>query len=111
MYFDGKGTRQNYNEALKWFMKTANFSDDSEFMLGLMHYYGKGVRQDYSKAFEWYMRSAKQDNEIAQLNIGKMYLEGKGVRQSKIEAKEWFGKACDNGDQDGCDNYRMLNQR
>lgn len=39
-----------------------------------------------------------------------MYGEGKGVRQSHTIAKEWFGKACDNGDQGGCDAYKTLNE-
>jgi len=38
-----------------------------------------------------------------------MYYKGKGVRKNMDIAKELFGKACDNGDQDGCDNYRILN--
>jgi len=37
------------------------------------------------------------------------YLYGQGVIQNKAIAKEWFGKACDSGDQDGCDRYRELN--
>jgi hypothetical protein len=27
-----------------------------------------------------------------------------------VIAKEWYGQACDNGSQQGCDNYRELNQ-
>ena len=40
-----------------------------------------------------------------------MYENGEGVRQNIFEAKEWYGKACDNGDQDGCDAYARLNSR
>lgn len=32
------------------------------------------------------------------------------VRQDKRQAKEWFGKACDNGHQAGCEEYRKLNE-
>ena len=41
--------------------------------------------------------------------IGALYFDGKGLRQNKATAKEWFGKACDNGSQIGCDEYRKLN--
>jgi len=40
-----------------------------------------------------------------------MYHNGEGVRQNINTAKEWFGKSCDNGEQLGCDKYRILNQR
>ena len=40
-----------------------------------------------------------------------MYVKGKGVRQDGRTAKEWFGKACDNGEQNGCDAYRELNEK
>lgn len=46
----------------------------------------------------------------AQFFLGVMYANGRGVRQNKITAKEWYGKACDNGNQKGCDAYRELNE-
>lgn len=76
-----------------------------------MHVDGHGVRQDYKQAFNWYAKAAAQNNAKAQYNIAGLYYNGWGVRQSYSLAKEWFGKACDNGGQDGCDEYRKLNQR
>jgi len=40
-----------------------------------------------------------------------IYKNGLGVRQDLGIAKEWYGKACDNGEQEGCDEYRKLNER
>ena len=40
-----------------------------------------------------------------------MYGNGEGVRQDYKKAKEWFGKACDNGSQVGCDEYKKLNEK
>jgi TPR repeat protein len=40
-----------------------------------------------------------------------LYAEGKGVKQDYVEVKELFGKACDLGDQGGCDGYRELNEQ
>ena len=79
--------------------------------LGLMYTQGEGVRQDYTKARQWYEKAANQGKASAQYNLGVMYYEGEGVRQNIATAKEFFGKACDNGFQEGCDNYRKLNQR
>ncbi|MDF3111835.1 sel1 repeat family protein, partial [Haemophilus influenzae] len=33
-----------------------------------------------------------------------------GVQVNKSLAKEWFGKACDNGEQVGCEYYGKLNR-
>ena len=76
-----------------------------------MYYKGEGIRQDYEKAFYWYEKSANQGLAMAQNNLGAMYYNGRGVRQNKKVAKEYFGKACDNGYQDGCNNYRILNEQ
>ncbi|WP_334083235.1 SEL1-like repeat protein [Helicobacter typhlonius] len=38
--------------------------------------------------------------------MGVFYTYGKGVRQDKAKARELFGKACDMGNQKGCDNYK-----
>ena len=40
-----------------------------------------------------------------------MYDNGYGPKQDKRVAKQWFGKACDGGDQMGCENYKILNQQ
>ena len=84
---------------------------EAQFNLGLIYDNGEGVQQDYSKAAQWYEKAANQGYASAQSNLGVMYYNGKGVRQNTATAKEWFGKACDNGNQNGCDGYRILNQR
>ena len=84
---------------------------EAQFDLGMMYYKGEGVRHDYTKAAQWFEKSANQGLAEAQYNLGVMYNKGEGVRQNKATAKEWFGKACDNGFQEGCDSYRILNQR
>ena len=92
--------------------KLANQGDAAaQYNLGLMYDKGEGVRQDYLKARQWYEKAANQGYAQAQFNLGVIYYHGKGVRQNIATAKEFFGKACDNGFQEGCDNYRKLNQR
>ena len=92
--------------------RLANQGDaTAQHNLGVMYTKGSGVRQDYAKAAQWFEKSANQGDALAQYNLGLMYENGAGVRQNIATAKEWFGKSCDNGDQDGCDSYRILNQR
>lgn len=53
---------------------------------------------------------ANQGDAEAQFLLGVMYYHGIGVRQDKVKAKNYLGQACDNGDQEGCDQYRILNE-
>ena len=81
-----------------------------QFYLGICYKYGiKGLRKNYHEANIWFRKSADQNFADAQFFLGIMYEEGLGVRQDFFEAKEWYGKACDNGDQRGCDEYKRLN--
>ncbi|POY46151.1 tetratricopeptide repeat protein, partial [Avibacterium paragallinarum] len=62
------------------------------------------------QAVKWYQKAAEQGDASAQNNLGIMYRLGKGVKQDDNLAKMWAGKACENGEQNGCDVYRMLNE-
>ena len=42
--------------------------------------------------------------------LAQKYYRGQGVRQNRAEAKEWTGRACDNGIESACHNYRLMNE-
>ena len=97
-------------KAFSWYEKAAEQDDTwSQHNLGVMYQNGMGVRQDYYKAVKWYRIAADNHSANSRNNLGVMYENGTGVRQDYKIAKEWYGKACDIGDQKGCDNYRRLN--
>ena len=75
-----------------------------------MYAKGRGVKQDDFEAMKWYRQAAEQGEANAQAILGFSYLLGKGIQVNKSLAKEWFGKACDNGNQDGCEYYGKLNK-
>ena len=53
-----------------------------------------------------------QQNDVdAQYGLIFMYLYGQSVRENPIKAKKWYGKACDNGNREGCDKYKDLNSQ
>ncbi|HFB4394351.1 TPA: tetratricopeptide repeat protein [Neisseria gonorrhoeae] len=54
------------------------------------------------------LQAAEQGNAAAQFNLGLMYYDGRGVRQDLALAQQWLGKACQNGDQNSCDNDQRL---
>ena len=55
------------------------------------------------------LKAAEGGFSPAQNRLGEMYEEGQGVPKNRKVAKEWHKKACDNGFQDGCNDYRKLN--
>ena len=106
--------RINGNKARQWYKKAndqkENFYQDVK---KVRRFHDKSnnkvVRQDYAEVIKWCEEAANQGHIEAQYNLGVMYEYGQGVNQDNEKAKESFGKACDNGLQKGCDNYRILN--
>jgi len=110
-YASGLGVGKNYAEAAKWYLLAAEQGNEkAQFNIGLMYAYGNGVRQDKAEAVKWWKLAAEEDHAWAQFNLGVAYENGYGVTVNKSRAKEWFGKACDNGLQQGCEEYRKLNE-
>ena len=107
--------RANSNEAFDWYQKAAN-QGDAKAQTAIGSYYSHGsdlasaVPQDYFKALEWFSKAAAQGEASAQYNLGHLYNRGSGVRLNKIQAQEFYGQACDNGKQEGCDEYKKLNK-
>jgi tetratricopeptide (TPR) repeat protein len=93
MYFLGKGVKQDYQEAAKWYRKAAEQGDaNAQYNLGFMYKNGQGVKQDYQEAAKWYRKAAKwyrkaaeQGDANAQYNLGFMYENGQGVIQGRCQ--------------------------
>lgn len=112
LYYLGDEIEKDYSKAFYWVKKSADQGYvDGQMSTGGFYYVGKGVRQDYTEAAKWYKKAASQNDDRAQFVLGIMYEEGEGVRQNKTTAKEWYGKSCDNGNQSGCDDYKILNEQ
>jgi len=84
--------KNDYPEALKWFLiasKNQNCSE-SQYKIGNLYYWGHGVVQSYKEAMRWYLLSANQNNSRAQNNVGKLYQHGQGIGQDIDEAINWY---------------------
>ena len=105
-------TRGDYQTTFKFLLPLAEQGNaEAQLMLGVMYARGIGVKQDDFEAVKWYRKAAEQGDADAQAILGFLYLLGeRGVQVNKSLAKEWFGKACDNGDQNGCEYYGKLNR-
>ena len=104
--------QSNYQTAFKLWLPLAEQGDaQAQGGLGMMYERGLGVKQDDFEAVNWYRKAAEQGDADAQAILGFLYLLGeRGVQVNKSLAKEWFGKACDNGNQNGCEYYGKLNR-
>ena len=104
--------QSNYQTAFKlWLPMAEQGYAKAQFNLGVMYAKGQGVKQDDFEAVKWFRKAAEQGDADAQAILGFLYLLGeRGVQVNKSLAKEWFGKACDNGDQNGCEYYGKLNR-
>ncbi|CWX27791.1 tetratricopeptide repeat protein [Haemophilus influenzae] len=105
-------TRGDYQTTFKFLLPLAEQGNAAaQLMLGVMYARGIGVKQDDFEAVKWYRQAAEQGYANAQAILGFSYLLGQsGVQVNKSLAKEWFGKACDNGEQVGCEYYGKLNR-
>lgn len=91
MYYKGRGVRQNYLEAAKWYRKAAEQElPEAQLSLGNRYHDGEGVPQDDAEAVKWYKKAAEQGDPDAQNNLGAMYANGQGVPQDYMLAHKWF---------------------
>lgn len=112
MYYfgDGISTEKSYSKAFELYQKAAKQGNtEAQYNPGVMYYIGESVNQDYMQARKWFEKAANQNHARSQFNLGVIYEDGEGVRQDMTIAKEWFGKSCDNGNEEGCKSYQLLN--
>lgn len=111
MYYfgDGISVGQDYDKAFELYEKAAQQGNaEAQHNLGAMYYSGESVHQDYIKARQWLEKAANQNYADAQFSLGVIYQDGEGVRQDMTIAKEWFSKSCDNGNEEACESYQLL---
>lgn len=87
MYDSGRGVRQNFAEAMRWYQLAAAQNDPSaQNNLGVMHQFGHGMPVDLATAVAWYRLSAEQGHPVAQANLASAYRDGRGVSRDLGEA-------------------------
>ena len=72
-YYTGKGVKQDYSEAFRWYLKAANQGHfEAQNNLGAQYDKGKGVKQHSAEASRWYHKAAERDGENGKFNVGAM---------------------------------------
>ncbi|EFC47957.1 TPR repeat protein [Naegleria gruberi] len=81
-YSFGIGIGSDPDEALKWYLKYAENSNDDD---GVVAHQIGGIYFEYKKdipqALKWWNKSAEKDNTEAQYSLGTIYMNGDGVEK------------------------------
>ena len=93
------GTRQDYNEAVRWYQQSANQGyANAMATMGWFYREGLGLPQDYVQSLNWYRKAAEAGDANAMSSLGWAYQNGLGTPQNYAEAKVWYEKAANIGD-------------
>jgi TPR repeat protein len=97
-YVEGKGVRQDYMEAMRWFRQAASQNDrDATYSMGVMYAAGFGVPKDEAKSAVWYRMAAEMGHSAAQVLTALNYATAKGVARDDSIAARWFYRAAQQG--------------
>jgi TPR repeat protein len=83
MYLQGKGVKQDYEEAAKWYLEAAGRGHAAaQCSLGILYNEGAGVAKDYTQAEKWFRMAADQGNPAACYYLAQRYFWGLGRRRT-----------------------------
>ena len=100
-YYYGRGVRQDYAEAAKWYRASADKGNaDAEHSLGHMYYFGQGVRQDNEEAIKWYSLASAHGNIRARIML--LRLQGASGSVPGTCTAQGTSGTSDSGDSDWC---------
>jgi len=106
---EGKGTDQNFKEAMVWYQKSAaqGFAQ-AQYRLGTLYERGLGVKADTGRARMWYQRAAEQGNVKAMHNLAVLSAGRETGSPDYATAARWFESAADYGLADSQYNLAVL---
>ncbi len=108
-FAEGKGVKQDFVEALKWYKRSASRGFAlAQYRLGTHYERGLGVAKDPERARIWYQRAAEKDNVKAMHNLAVL-LAGPG-KPDYTTAASWFAEAAERGLGDSQFNLAILYQ-
>ena len=95
---------KDYNRALQ-LLKTAAEGGDITAMngFGVMLYLGEGIEQDGRAAMEWLKKAARGGHTGAMINLGDIFAD-----ENQEEAIYWYKRAADEGNSDGEERLKNL---
>lgn len=93
-YFQGIGVRKNYDESLKWYLKSAEQGDkDGQYYTALIYV----TKQNYQEAVKWSQLAAEQGQAEAINQLGWHYEHGFGVEKDEKKAAALYLQNAEQG--------------
>jgi localization factor PodJL len=106
---EGKGTSQNFAEAVKWYQRSAQQGfAQAQYRLGTLFERGLGQKADLQRARIWYKRAAEQGNVKAMHNLAVLSAGRQASAPDYATAAHWFGEAASRGLTDSQFNLAVL---
>lgn len=106
---EGKGTGQNFAEAVKWYQRSAQKGfAQAQYRLGTLYERGLGTKTDLARARVWYKRAAEQGNVKSMHNLAVLSAGREAGSPDYATAAQWFGEAADRGLADSQFNLAVL---
>lgn len=100
LYKYGLGIEQNTNEALKWYMKSAEQNSEGAcYVLGILYFFGSGVEKSHQEAIKWFIRSADHYHESAERMLKRYHRNGFSINRKYNDKFDLYLKA-QSGDKD-----------
>jgi localization factor PodJL len=108
---EGKGTKQNFHEAIIWYQKSASQGfAQAQYRLGTLYERGLGVKPDVARAQMWYQRAAEQGHIKAMHNLAVLSAGRMTGAPDYISAARWFEGASEYGLADSQYNLAVLHE-
>lgn len=100
MYYKGKGTEQDCEQARRWFQAAIdqNNADAYAWMSDIYVEKKCGDEVDYEKALQLIRKSIDLGSAYGMNNLGWMYQNGFGITKDLNEAVKWYRMSAEHGD-------------
>lgn len=70
IYEEGRGIKQNYRQAYRWYYKSGKMGlASAQYKVGMMLIEGKGVKENYKKGLAWIQEAAKNNDPKAKITL------------------------------------------
>jgi hypothetical protein len=89
------GVKQDYTEALKWYLKAVEKKHaEAANHIGRIYLNGEGVPKNAVEACNWYIKSGNWGHVWGMMNAASCYKYGYGgFAKNEVKAAEWYAKA------------------
>lgn len=101
MFYYGEGVEQNFVEAMRWYLLSAEQDDpDAAYSIGFMYENGEGVEKSLEVAIDWYKRAGELGSDAGTASLGLLYLYEEGPFGNFDEGLRILKTAADSGNLD-----------